>query len=280
MTSGTSPLRMWRSVPQIVAVSMRTIASVGSTMHRIRNGLPGPLTGAVIDESVHGASFGLPHASLGAGPAESGSAPSGCPWFLRTQTSCGDRQRARAARARRASSSTPHSLSYQATTFACVPPVTVVSVGVEDRGVRRLDHVARDERLVAESRGCPRARRRSRAREDRVDLVGRSSRVSSSTVRSTSEPVSTGTRAAKPCSLPASSGMTSPIAFAAPVDVGTMFDRARARAAQILVRQVDETLVARVRRGSSSSSRAGCRTRRAAPSRPARGSSSCTTRSR
>src|SRR5690348_10631174 len=31
-TSGTSPLRMCRSVPQIVATSMRTIASVGSTM--------------------------------------------------------------------------------------------------------------------------------------------------------------------------------------------------------------------------------------------------------
>ena len=30
LTSGTSPLRMCRSVPQIVAVSMRTIASVGS----------------------------------------------------------------------------------------------------------------------------------------------------------------------------------------------------------------------------------------------------------
>ena len=31
LTSGTSPLRMWRSVPQIVDVSIRTIASVGST---------------------------------------------------------------------------------------------------------------------------------------------------------------------------------------------------------------------------------------------------------
>ena len=31
-TSGTSPLRMWRSVPQIVDESIRTIASVGSTI--------------------------------------------------------------------------------------------------------------------------------------------------------------------------------------------------------------------------------------------------------
>src|SRR5215217_4558869 len=34
-------------------------------------------------------------------------------------------------------------------------------------------------------------------------------------VRSTTEPVGTGARIAKPCSLPWSSGMTSPIAFAA-----------------------------------------------------------------
>jgi len=47
VTVGTSPLRMCKSVPQIVAVSMRTIASVGTlsvgsgTDSQAR--LPGPL---------------------------------------------------------------------------------------------------------------------------------------------------------------------------------------------------------------------------------------------
>ena len=43
---------------------------------------------------------------------------------------------------------------------------------------------------------------------------------SSSTTRSRSEPHATGTRSAIPSILPLSSGITSPIAFAAPVDVG------------------------------------------------------------
>src|SRR2546430_197667 len=52
-------------------------------------------------------------------------------------------------------------------------------------------------------------------------------------VRSTADPVGTGTRSAYPSSLPFSSGSTSPIALAAPVEVGTMFSaaaRARPRA--------------------------------------------------
>ena len=49
-------------------------------------------------------------------------------------------------------------------------------------------------------------------------------------VRSTTEPVGTGARTAKPCSLPLSSGITSPIAFAAPVEAGTrLIAAARAR---------------------------------------------------
>ena len=44
-TSGTSPLRMCRSVPQIVDESMRTIASVGCSMVGIRDLVPGALPG-------------------------------------------------------------------------------------------------------------------------------------------------------------------------------------------------------------------------------------------
>ena len=48
--------------------------------------------------------------------------------------------------------------------------------------------------------------------------------------RSTTDPVATGARTAMPLSLPASSGITSPMAFAAPVEVGTRFTAAaRAR---------------------------------------------------
>ena len=44
------------------------------------------------------------------------------------------------------------------------------------------------------------------------------------------EPAGTGTRCAEPMSLPLSSGITRPIAFAAPVLLGTMFTAAaRAR---------------------------------------------------
>ncbi len=50
--------------------------------------------------------------------------------------------------------------------------------------------------------------------------------LDASKVRSTTEPVATGARMAKPCSLPLSSGRTRPTAFAAPVDVGMRFSAA------------------------------------------------------
>ena len=54
--------------------------------------------------------------------------------------------------------------------------------------------------------------------------------LASSTVRSVAEPVGTGTRIAKPSSLPLSCGRTSEIAFAAPVELGMIFvAAARAR---------------------------------------------------
>ena len=50
------------------------------------------------------------------------------------------------------------------------------------------------------------------------------------TVRSVADPVGTGTRIAYPSNFPCRCGNTNPIAFAAPVDVGTMFNAAaRAR---------------------------------------------------
>src|SRR6202043_645246 len=51
-----------------------------------------------------------------------------------------------------------------------------------------------------------------------------------STVRSTTDPVGTGARTANPCSLPLSAGITTPIAFAAPVEAGIrLIAAARAR---------------------------------------------------
>ena len=53
---------------------------------------------------------------------------------------------------------------------------------------------------------------------------------SNTTVTSVNEPVATGTRCAPPSNLPSISGITLPIALAAPVELGTMFcAAARAR---------------------------------------------------
>jgi hypothetical protein len=57
---------------------------------------------------------------------------------------------------------------------------------------------------------------------------------STSTVRSTIDPVGTGARTAMPSRRPASSGITSPMALAAPVLVGTRF-MAAARARRMSV---------------------------------------------
>ena len=53
VTVGTSPFRMWRSVPQIVDVVIRTIASVASRSSGSRPLLPGTPPGAVVDEGIH-----------------------------------------------------------------------------------------------------------------------------------------------------------------------------------------------------------------------------------
>ena len=62
-----------------------------------------------------------------------------------------------------------------------------------------------------------------------TELRGRGARLASK-VRSTTEPVATGARIAKPCSLPLSSGSTRPTALAAPVEAGMrLMAAARAR---------------------------------------------------
>ena len=61
------------------------------------------------------------------------------------------------------------------------------------------------------------------------------------------EPVGTGTRCAEPMSLPLSSGITRPIAFAAPVEFGTMFAAPRAHGgSRPTVRAVEDHLIAGV----------------------------------
>ena len=57
VTSGTSPFRMCRSVPQIVTASTRTIASVDSTSVGRANLFPCLLAGTVVDEGSHDASW-------------------------------------------------------------------------------------------------------------------------------------------------------------------------------------------------------------------------------
>lgn len=65
-------------------------------------------------------------------------------------------------------------------------------------------------------------------------------------IRSTTETSGVGTRIAARLSSPAISGMTSPIASAAPVLVGIMFNAAALVRAQILVREIENRLIVRV----------------------------------
>src|SRR6476646_4133068 len=65
---------------------------------------------------------------------------------------------------------------------------------------------------------------------------------STSTTRSVKETSGVGTRTEMPSIFPFTSGITSPVAFAAPVVVG-ICESAAARASQILVRQVENVLI-------------------------------------
>ena len=119
--------------------------------------------------------------------------------------------------------------------------------GVEDRRVRVADEVAADERDVDVLEDALERALGGRLHR-RVDRV-LGHRPSVSNVRSTRLTSIVGTRTAWPSNLPLSEGMTSDSALAAPVLVGTMFDRRGARAAEVAlaVRDVEDGLVVRVR---------------------------------
>ena len=149
---------------------------------------------------------------------------------------------------------------------------------VEDRRVRRLDDVGGDDRLLAVAEDPGERAVVGAAAEDVVHLVGRGRREVS-TVRSTSEPVGRGRGRRSPAAGPR-----------APGSRGRSPSRRRSRsargcggaagAAEVLVRRVDQPLVAGVGVDRRHHAVRGCRPPRAAPSRPGRGSSSCRTRSR
>src|SRR5690349_13196248 len=74
VTSGTSPFRMWRSVPQIVADPMRTIASVGSRMTGSGTDSQPRFPGPWYTSACMAPPFVSRPCSRRAGPAESGPA--------------------------------------------------------------------------------------------------------------------------------------------------------------------------------------------------------------
>ena len=149
---------------------------------------------------------------------------------------------------------------------------------VEDRRVRGLDDVGGDDRVLAVGEDAGQRAGVGARGEGAVDLLDarRAARPRPSGRRSSRSAAGRARRSR--CSLPASSGMTSPSAFAAPVDVGIEVQRRpRGRGADpCAARRAGSGR--RCRRGSSSSGRAGCRPSRAGSSRPARGSWSCRTR--
>ena len=101
--------------------------------------------------------------------------------------------------------------------------------------------------------GCPSAARRRRL-ERGVDLVGRTSSCRRAPRGRRTETFGVGTRIAMPSSLPFSSGSTSPTAERRAGRRRDDRQRRGARAAQVLVRQVEQLLVVRVGVASSSSS--------------------------
>ena len=120
-------------------------------------------------------------------------------------------------------------MSYHVTIFTIVPSITAVSP------LSKIDEygfVTMSEDTIGSSvywRIPFRAPLSATAAKAALTSSTDVSRTASN-VRSTTEPVGTGARTAKPCSLPLSSGSTRPTAFAAPVDVGTrLIAAARAR---------------------------------------------------
>ena len=116
--------------------------------HRIRDGLPGPLTWAVIHESVHSASFchlmfarcRLRRIGVGTERLHVVSADS---------DECRDRQRDPLRELHEPRRIRPL-VVVPGDHFCLCSAGDRRQLGIDDRGIRRLDHVAGDERLEAE----------------------------------------------------------------------------------------------------------------------------------
>ena len=157
-----------------------------------------------------------------------------------------------------------------------VPSITWVCVEVEGRARRVVVEVERDQRLVVDGedaleRAVAARRRLMIASLTSSTVVGRFG----TNLKSISETFGVGTRIEVPSSLPFSSGSTRPTAFAAPVEVGIIEQRGGARAVADPCAACPAPAGRRCRRGSSSCSRARCRSRCAARRRPAPGSWWC-----
>src|SRR5512140_444091 len=121
----------------------------------------------------------------------------------------------------------PHSLSYQPHTFTSVPSMTLVvfASSVQEYG---LPVKSTDTRSSSVTATMPLSGPSAAARNAPFTasiVVARST----STTRSVNDTSGVGTRTEMPSILPFTSGMTSPVAFAAPVVVG-IWDSAAARA--------------------------------------------------
>ena len=99
---------------------------------------------------------------------------------------------------------------------------------IEDARMRVAHDVLEDERLVAVFQDCPRKCAAAAASLKAALMPSAVAPFLSVAVNSVREPSGVGTRKEPPLSLPFNSGITSPMALAAPVELGTMLIRRRA----------------------------------------------------
>ena len=121
----------------------------------------------------------------------------------------------------------PHSLSYHANTLAILPSFIVLS----ESKIEEQEFPIISEDTIGSSQYCniPFSPGLSEAFLKAAFISSTVASFSRFTTRSTIEPSGVGTRSETPSSLPLRSGITRPIALAAPVDVGIM-ERAAALA--------------------------------------------------
>src|SRR5580765_3561454 len=118
----------------------------------------------------------------------------------------------------------PHSLSYQPITFTCLPCAIVERPSM----MHELGLPTTSDDTIGSSVywRIPSQCFDAAASLKTALMSSAVAAFSRLTTRSVTEPSGTGTRIAMPSSLPLSSGTTSPIARAAPVEAGTMFSAA------------------------------------------------------